>query len=79
MDLWVILVSEVSQAKKGKNQMISLICHTYKPKRTNKTETDSDTEYKLVDVKGEIVGKWLRKIKKSELPIIKYINHRNVM
>ena len=34
-----------------------------------------DTEYKLVDVKGEIVGKWLRKIKKSELPIIKYINN----
>ena len=48
MDLWVILVSEASQAKKGKNQMISLIRHTYKPKQTNKTETDSDTENKLV-------------------------------
>ena len=56
MDLWVILVSEVSQAKKGKNQMISLICHTYKPKRTNKTETDSDTEYKLVVARE--MGSW---------------------
>ena len=36
--------------------MISLICHTYKPKRTNKTETDSDTEYKLVVARE--MGSW---------------------
>ena len=58
MDLKVILLSEVSQKEKDKCHMISLTCGIQKDvtgELIYKTETDSDTEDKLM------VNKWERK------------------
>ena len=59
MDLEDIMLSEISQTRKGKYCMISLICRIYKTKQMNKQNRNRliDTENELLVARGKGDGR----------------------